>query len=174
MVCGWYDNSLIIIAGFSTQKCIERTSVTLKNKRFREEVDDISNTKKLRYEAVDSHEVQMFLKRGTKRKKDTEFAPVDEMATNATHTKSQTFDNSSSDLVIETKKQMVYVTFFQVPDELISKLKLHDLKSCNFYISKSENQREIKVVDGRPSDDDIAFTDLDGNHRPFETGLIDL
>lgn len=214
-----HDNSLIIIGSFSTKtSCVNLKlddkrirNKRIRNKRIHEDINDTSNIKRLRHEAINSEEVKKFLQRGQKRKKDSEIAPVDdwensEMAQvdrslpwphslSAGHeaqaeerdlgrslddwenSEMASVDVSASNEImahVEQPKQNVIATFFQIPDELILKLKQNGLKKCNFYISKAEDERQVQVLNGRPGDDYFAFTDFQGNPRPYETGVIDL
>lgn len=144
-----YDDHLVVLSYFS--KNVESTSTTIKSSQKSLKLSG----KRHRYETENNvGKIQDFLS-GKKRSSDV-------------------LSESVSSKKGCVSKQRVCITFFLIPDELITKLKLMHMTQCIFYISTFENMKNIQVLNHRPDDEFIAFTDYKGNERAYDTGVLDL
>lgn len=65
-----------------------------------------------------------------------------------------------------------HVVYMAVPHEIIEKIFDLGIKKIIFYNGLSENSKEFKVLNGRPLDESLSFTNKDGTPLPYESKQI--
>ena len=70
-----------------------------------------------------------------------------------------------------TTYEVIYIT---IPNELIRKLYNAGVKNCRFYIGLSEDERQYSILNGPPTDDQIALTTYDNSPCTYMSNIITL
>ena len=73
-----------------------------------------------------------------------------------------TIDNST-----KPKEIKYHIIYLIIPKELLSNLETNNISSIAFYVGKSENQNEYKIIDKAPTLDMISTENNNGKKLPF-------
>jgi len=69
--------------------------------------------------------------------------------------------------VINQKEYNYHIIYLIVPKELLAKLKSKNISTIAFYIGRSSNPTEYKIIDKAPTLDMISTKNQNGKHLPF-------
>jgi hypothetical protein len=73
----------------------------------------------------------------------------------------------TSENIIDQKEYNYHIIYLIIPKELVVKFKSNNISSVAFYVGKSTNQSEYKILDKAPILDMISVQNQNGQNLPF-------